>query len=375
MVLTDELNSLRELVLRFAGEYVAPRTDLHQRMSFPEDLQNELARKNLYGIGVPVAYRGMGGGWLHMAVAGQALVESGYNLGVALSWLMHVLISRFVFFGFGADRQKIAHLPSLATGVCTPCLAISEPGVGGHPARLVTSAREEGGVYRIIGEKAYLTNGPIADLYVVLAITSEQDGRKSYTTFIVPSGTPGLKRTEPLDMGFLRPCPHGGIVLDGCEVGEENILGLKGHAYPDMAIAFRRIEDAMMMALFVGGARAQLSRIAEALRAGGEQPDRGTASLLGETVSTIDSLEVLAYEAANLLDQYRIDHPELLSMTLFMRQTAVTVQERISEIVRISGIDPGQPCKALAHDIDSSLRIAANVAGITREKLGRSLLS
>jgi hypothetical protein len=62
-------------------------------------------------------------------------------------------------------------------------------------------------------------------------------------------------------------------------------------------------------------------------------------------------------------------------MTLFMRQTAVTVQERISEIVRISGIDPGQPCKALAHDIDSSLRIAANVAGITREKLGRSLLS
>lgn len=374
MILTDELKSLRELVTRFAGEHVAPRTDLYQRTSFPEDLRDEFARENLYGIGVPVAYRGMGGGWLHMAVAGQALVESGCSLGVALSWLMHALISRFVFFGFGTDGQKIAHLPSLAAGACTPCLAISEPGVGGHPAKLTTSAWEGGGVYRITGEKAYLTNGPIADLYVVLAVTGEQEGRKSYTAFIVPSDTPGLKRTGPLDLGFLRPCPHGGIILDGCEVGEESILGLKGHAYPDMALAFRRIEDVMMMAPFVGGTRAQLSWIAGAIRARGAQPDRNTASHLGETVSAIDSLEVLAYEAANLLDQYHIDHPGLTSMALFMRQAAGAVQGRIGEIVRMTGIDPGQPCKALARDIDSSLRIAANVARITREKLGRSLL-
>ncbi len=374
MILTDELNALRELVTRFAGEHVAPRTDLYRRTDFPDDLHDDLARENLYGIGIPVAYRGMGGGWLHMAVAGQALVESGCSLGVALSWLMHVLVSRFVFFGFGTDEQKIAHLPSLATGACTPCLAISEPGVGGHPAKLVTSAREEEGVYRIIGEKAYLTNGPIADLYVVLAVTGECDGRKSYTAFLVPSDTPGLKKMEPLDPGFLRPCPHGGIVLDGCEMGEESILGRKGHAYPDMALAFRRIEDVMMMSPFVGGARAQVSRIADAIRAGNARPDRDTASLLGEAVSTVDSLEVLAYEAANLLDQYHIDHPALTSLALFMRQTAGTVQERIGEIVRMSGIDAGQPCKALAHDIESSLRIAANVARITREKLGRSLL-
>ncbi len=374
MILTDELNAIRELVTRFAGEHVAPRTDLYRLTSFPQDLRDALARENLYGIGVPVAYRGMGGGWLHMAVAGEALVESGCSLGVALSWLMHVLISRFVFFGFGTDEQKIAHLPSLATGACTPCLAISEPGVGGHPGKLSTSAREEGGIYRITGEKAYLTNGPIADLYVVLAITSEQDGRKSYTAFIVPSDTPGLKRTESLDLGFLRPCPHGGIILDGCEVGEESILGRKGHAYPDMAMAFRRIEDVMMTAPFVGGARAQVSRIADAIRAGGVQPDKDTASTLGETISTVDSLEVLAYEAANLLDQYHIDHPALTSVTLFMRQTAGMVQDRIGEIVRMSGIDAGQPCKALANDIESSLRIAANVARITREKLGRSLL-
>jgi len=353
---------------------VAPRTDLHLSTTFPQDLRDAFAREGLYGVGIPVGYRGMGGGWLHIAIAGQSLAERGCNLGVALSWLMHTIISRFLFFGFGTDEQKINYLPSLATGAVTPCLAISEPGVGGHPKHLKTRAEKAGDRYRITGEKAYLTNGPIADLYVVLAITGKQDDRKSYTAFILPSNTPGLRRTEPMDLGFLRPCPHGGIILDGCEAAKENILGRKGRAYPDMALAFRRLEDVMMMAPFIGGARAQISRAADVLRARGRQTAGDAAYLLGETVSAVDSLEILAYEAADLLDRYRIDHPDLLSMTLFMRQTAGRVQDRIMEIIRTAGVEPGQPCASLAHDIASSLRIAANVARIAQEKLGKSLL-
>jgi acyl-CoA dehydrogenase len=374
MILTDELKGLRELAARFAGHHIAVRPDLHLNTAFPPDLHEAMSRGNLYGIGIPVAYQGMGGGWLHMAVAGQALVENGYNLGVALSWLMHVLLSRFVFFGFGTDQQKMAYLPDLASGACTPSLAISEPGVGGHPKHLVTRAQKTGDVYRITGEKAYLTNGPIADLYVVLAVTGEQGGRKSYSAFLVPSDTPGLKKTGPMDLGFLRPCPHGGIVLDGCEIPGGNILGSEGRAYPEIALVFRLIEDIMMMAPFIGGARAQIALTADSLKAGGSRPSRDVASLLGEAVSAADSLEILAYEAANMLDQYHIDHPSLASMTLFMRRTAGLVQDRIRDIVQRSGIEMNQPFASLSHDIASSLRIAAHVAGIKQEKLGMSLL-
>ncbi len=166
---------------------------------------------------------------------------------------MHTPIARFLFPGFGSDMQKNTFLPGIAAGAKIPCLAISEPGVGGHPKRLATVAREHGSAYLLSGEKAYLTNGPIADLFVVLAITAEKGQRKSYTAFIVDAETPGLKKTGPLDLGFLRPCPHGGIILDGCEVDRGRILGRLGYAYTDMALPFRQIEDVMVMGLLVGG--------------------------------------------------------------------------------------------------------------------------
>ncbi|HON60968.1 MAG TPA: acyl-CoA dehydrogenase family protein [Deltaproteobacteria bacterium] len=374
MILNDELKGLKELAARFAAGRIATRSDLHQSMDFPPELREAMSRENLFGIGIPVAYQGMGGGWLHMAVAGQALVENGYSLGVALSWLMHVLVSRFVFFGFGTDQQKMSHLPALAKGACTPCLAVSEPGVGGHPKHLATTARKTGHGYRITGEKAYLTNGPIADVYVVLAVTGKDGDRKSYSAFIVPSDTPGLRKTGPMDLGFLRPCPHGGIVLDECEVPRENILGREGLAYQEIAMAFRLIEDVMMMAPFVGGARALISLAAASLKEEGIRPSSEVASLLGETISSVDSLEILAYEAANALDQYHINHPGLASVSLFMRRTAGLVHQRIEEVVQKTGIRMSEPFLPLSRDIASALRIAANVAGIRQKKLGMSLL-
>ncbi|HNR51146.1 MAG TPA: hypothetical protein PKI80_06155, partial [Deltaproteobacteria bacterium] len=98
------------------------------------------------------------------------------------------------------------------------------------------------------------------------------------------------------------------------------------------------------------------------------------ASLLGETISSVDSLEILAYEAANALDQYHINHPGLASVSLFMRRTAGLVHQRIEEVVQKTGIRMSEPFLPLSRDIASALRIAANVAGIRQKKLGMSLL-
>ena len=373
MKIGEDLRAIRELSARCAAEHIAPRAGLHELVTFPPDLREALARERLFGIGVPAAYQGMGGGWLHLAAAGMELARTGHSLGVALSWLMHCLLSRFAFFGFCTDRQKLAYLPLLASGARTPCLAISEPGVGGHPKRLTTSAQQKGNLWSISGEKTFLTNGPIADLFVVLAVTGNSSGRKEYTAFIVPAESPGLRRTGPLDLGFLRPCPHGGIVLENCEVPDENVLGRVGHAYEDIALAFRRIEDVMMMAPFVGGARALISLAAGLLAPGGKALSGEQEYLLGGAVSAADSLEVLAMEAASLLDEYRQDDPAIVSIPLFMRSTAALVQEGIQGLVCSAGIEAGQPYDSLAHDLNSSLRIAANVARMRQAKLGRSL--
>ncbi len=373
MELGEDLIAIRELSARCAAEHIAPRAGLHESVIFPSDLREALAREGLYGIGIPAAYQGLGGGWLHLAAAGLELARVGRSLGVALSWLMHCLLSRFVFLGFCTDGQKLSYLPLLASGAKTPCLAVSEPGVGGHPKRLTTTAQRHGDSWRITGEKTFLSNGPIADLFVVIAVTGTNQGRKEYTAFIVPGDSPGLRKTGPMDLGFLRPCPHGGIVLEDCEVPSENVLGRQGHAYDDIALAFRRIEDVMMMAPFVGGARALISLAAGLLAPAGGELSKERAYLLGGAVAAADSLEVLALEAASLLDEYRKDHPAVASIPLFMRSTAALVQEQVQGLVRSAGIETGQPYDSLARDLESSLRIAANVAAIRQEKLGRSL--
>ncbi len=374
-MLSDDLVALKESVSDFAREAIAPRTDLSDYTVLPPDVHEAFAGEGLYGLGIPVAYEGRGGGWLHIAVAAQAVVENGLNLGCGLSWLMHAVISRYLFFGFGTDAQKLACLPDLASGRKTPCLAISEPGVGAHPKHLKTRASARDGSFSISGEKAYLTNGPIADLYVVLAITGEEEGRKSFTAFIVPSDAPGLARTPLLDLGFLRPCPHGGIVLDGCVVPGESIIGPKGRAYADISLPFRQLEDAMMTGLFVGGSKAQIRLIADAFREQGREPSKDAAFLMGEAVSAADSLEILAHEAANTLDTSDTGNPRLLSVTLFARRTARDVQETLIDIVRKTRVEMGKSYNVLTNDLVSSMKIAGNVARIKQERLGGSLFS
>jgi len=371
----DELTALKRMVSMFAVRHIAPRTDLNDLLLLPADLRQAMAQEGLYGIGIPVAHGGMGGGWLHMGVSGQAFVENGHNLGTALSWLMHSVIARFLFFGFGSDEQKNLFLPEIAKGTKIPCLAISEPGVGGHPKRLSTVAREHGGVYRISGEKAYLTNGPIADLFIVLAVTAQEGERKSYTAFIVDRDTPGLKMTGPLDLGFLKPCPHGGIVLDGCEVDSSRILGRVGHAYTDMALPFRQVEDIMMMGPLVGGVRAQIALLAASMKGRGVQPGSDVAALLGEVVSSADSLEILSREAAAKLDSSGIGHPGLVSLVLFMRNVAQGIQTGLTDIVGKTQVATDRAFASLAADLTASMRIAGNVARIRQEKLGISILS
>jgi len=370
-----ELKALKDMVSRFAREEVAPRGDLQNLVVFPPDLHEAMEKQALFGIGVPRASGGAGGGWLHLAVAAQALVEHGRSLGTALSWLMHVLISRFVILGFGTDGQKGDCLPSLASGKEIPCLAISEPGVGGHPGKLTTMARREGGSFVLSGEKAYLTNGPMATLFVVLAITAEGGGRKSYTAFLVPGQARGLERTAPMDLGFLRPCPHGGIILDGCRVPAEGVIGREGRAYEDIALPFRQVEDVMMTAPFIGGARAQAGMIARALRERGADPGRDVASALGWVAAALESLELLSREGARMLDEGGAGHPGLLSLSLYLRQAASDVQERLSAITGLAGLEMGHDYAVLANDLVSFMKIAGNVARIRQEKLGRSLCS
>ena len=143
------------------------------------------------------------------------------------------------FLGFGTDAQR-AEWAGRALSV-----AISEPKVGAHPKLLTTRAERTETGYQITGQKAWVTNGPSADAIIVFAITAQDAGRKRYSAFIVPRGTPGLTMSEMPGFHALRPSKHCLLTLDASPVPATAMLGDPGSAYDRMALPFRDIEDAV----------------------------------------------------------------------------------------------------------------------------------
>ena len=184
-----------------------------------------------------------------------ALVERTGLLGVASAWGGRQLIGRHFIEGFGTEAQRAAWRRRAVS------VAISEPGVGAHPKLLTARATVDVETVRITGEKAWVSNGPSADVVIVFAITAEEAGRKRYGAFLVPKDTPGLSFRDMPAFHALRPSRHCGLVLDNCIVPRAAQLGPEGSAYEQMALPFRDIEDAVGTLGLLGGYRFLLSRL------------------------------------------------------------------------------------------------------------------
>jgi acyl-CoA dehydrogenase len=184
-----------------------------------------------------------------------ALVERTGLLGIASVWGGPQLVFRH-FLTFGTDAQR-AEWTGRALSV-----AISEPNVGAHPKLLTTRAEAVEGGFRITGQKAWVSNGTSADAIVVFAITSEADGRKRYSAFIVPRSAPGLITTDTPGFHALRPSQHCFLTLSDCFVPVSAMLGEPGLAYERMALPFRDIEDAVGASATLGAIRHALGLLA-----------------------------------------------------------------------------------------------------------------
>lgn len=371
--LTKEIAARRDEAARFAEENIAGRDDLDAAPEFPWDIWRAMSRAGLAGLSLPREYGGQGGGYLALATAGEALVRHGHNLGLALSWAVQNIAAQYLILGFGHDGQRREYLPQMADGRLIACLAVSEPKAGAHPKLLKTSAVRQGDSFCLSGEKTYLTNGPIADLFIVIAVTEIQAGQKRFTAFLTPKTSPGLS-AEPMPLDFLRPSPHGGIKLDNVLVPAKNILGQEGLAYETIIKPFREIEDTVMMGVLVGGLSRQLELLAGLIREHGLSLTDGQHADFGELQFLIHTLRIMAYEAALMLDSGD-RHPEHLSLTLGHRRLVGLFQAKFQDILSGLKIEADPRLAALTKDLAFTADIAKNVARIKQGRLGRAALA
>ncbi len=268
----------------FGRVHIAGR-DLRAEPDFPHDLWRAMAEAGLFRIGVDPEHGGTGGGYIAIADAEAALIERGGSPGLGGAWASHQLVARYFIGGFGDAAQRATYLPALAAGAITASVAISEPGAGAHPKRLRSTAERRGDTYVLNGEKAYLTNGPIADLFVVFAITSVEADRKRYSAFLVPADAAGLERVEMPDIAALRPALHCGLRLVDCTVPAASRIGPEGGAYEAMALPFRDVEDGVGSAGLVGSFRHLLHRLGRQTAANASEDDAATLGSIAALVA------------------------------------------------------------------------------------------
>jgi len=267
------------------------------RNSFPLDLWKDLARENLMGILIPHEYNGLGLDLDALAVAMERLMICGATMGFALSFMIHHLVAHHFIVTHGKRELKEIFLPKIARGEITAAVAVSEPGVGAHPKYLKTHGEEENQTFTINGSKSFITNGPMADLFIVLAITQKKDKRNLFSAFAIPKKTEGLFLGQPMDIPILSPCPHSTLCLENCRVSEKAITGERDKAWETMMIPFRRVEQAMAPAIISGAMQNQAAGLA--------------ALLKGETLyKEIKTMEALASRASSITRNIVKNHME-----------------------------------------------------------------
>ncbi len=227
--LSEEERMVRDAAAAFAADKLAPRVEeAYMQETTDPAIFREMGEAGLLGVTVPEEYGGVGANYVTYGLIAREVerVDSGYRsmMSVQSSLVMYPI------HAYGSEEQRKKYLPKLASGEWIGCFGLTEPDAGSDPGGMKTRAERTTGGYRISGSKMWISNAPIADVFVVWAKSAAHDNQ--IRGFVLEKGMKGLSAPKIGGKLSLRASINGEIVLEGVEVGEEALLhdvsGLKG---------------------------------------------------------------------------------------------------------------------------------------------------
>ena len=233
LLLNDELSDEERMIRDTANEYcqskLLPRViEAYREEKTDRSIFNEMGELGLLGVTLPEDYGCAGASYVAYGLVAREVerVDSGYRsmMSVQSSLVMYPI------YAYGDETQRKTYLPKLASGEWVGCFGLTEPDAGSDPAGMKTRAEKTDGGYRLTGSKTWISNSPIADVFVVWAKSAAHDNQ--IRGFVLEKGMKGLSAPKIGGKLSLRASITGEIVMDGVEVGEEallpNVSGLKG---------------------------------------------------------------------------------------------------------------------------------------------------
>ena len=219
--LTEEERMIRDSAHAYCQDKLMPRIiEANRHENFDRDILNEMGELGLLGSTLPEALGGIDANYVSYGLVAREVerVDSGYRsaMSVQSSLVMHPI------FAYGTDQQREKYLPKLASGEYAGCFGLTEPDHGSDPSSMVTRAKKIDGGYSISGAKNWITNSPIADVFVIWAKSDEHDGK--IKGFVLEKGMKGLTAPKIEGKFSLRASITGMIMMDEVEIPEENLL-------------------------------------------------------------------------------------------------------------------------------------------------------
>jgi isovaleryl-CoA dehydrogenase len=228
---SEEHRMLQQSVRQFARDQLAPKAaKLDEVEGFNEDAFRRMGDLGVLGITASEEFGGTDMGWTAATIV---MEEFGaVCASTALSYLAHSILCVNNIYTNGNTEQKKRYLPKLISGTAIGAMAMTEPGAGSDAVGMRTTATKKGDRYILRGSKTFITNGPVADTFVVYARTGQQ--KKDLSTFIVEKGAKGFHIAKKLSKLGMRASPTAELSFDDVEVPVENRVGEEGQCVAHM---------------------------------------------------------------------------------------------------------------------------------------------
>ncbi|HJV17068.1 MAG TPA: acyl-CoA dehydrogenase [Bacillales bacterium] len=351
--LSEEHEMIRKMVRDFAKNEVAPTAaERDEEERFDREIFDQMAKLGLTGIPWPEEYGGIGSDYLAYCIAVEELSRVCASTGVMLS--AHTSLAGWPLFKFGNEEQKQKYLRPLAEGTHIGAYGLTETGSGSDAGGMKTTARLDGDNYILNGSKIFITNGGVADTYIVFALTDKSAKQKGITAFIVEKDFPGFSVGKKEKKLGIRSSPTTEIIFEDCIVPVENRLGAEGEGFK---IAMMTLDGGRngIAAQAVGIAQGALDAAVDYAKERHQfgkpiSAQQGISFKLADMATSVEASRLLTYQAAWLESNGLPYGKESAMSKLFAGDTAMKVTTEAVQIFGGYGYTKDYPVERFMRD-------------------------
>lgn len=351
--LTKEQEFVKQMVREFAENEVKPiAAEVDATEKFPMDNVKKMAKYNMMGIPFAVQYGGAGGDNLSYIIAVEELSKVCGTTGVILS--AHTSLCAGLINQFGNEAQKQKYLVPLAKGEKIGAFGLTEPNAGTDAAGQQTTAVLEGDHYILNGSKIFITNGGVADVFTVFAMTDKSKGTKGISCFIIEKGYEGFSIGKVEDKLGIRGSSTTELIFENVKIPKENLVGQEGKGF---GIAMKTLDGGRI------GIAAQALGIAEgaldeAVKYMKERKQfgrplsafQGLQWMVAEMAVKVEAAKLLVYKAAFNKDKGLPYTVEAATAKLFAAEAAMEVTTKAVQIFGGYGYTKDYPVERMMRD-------------------------